>query len=404
MVDFRFTPAEDAFRAEIKQFIKENMPKRTGMPVIWAAEDIYSEDELWELHKTMARKFSKNGWLTRAWPKELGGQAASAVSEFILIEELAYGGCPGKDPVGLGMLAHALIKYGTEAQKKQHLGAMARGEEFWCEGLSEPNSGSDLASLTTRAVDKGDHFLMNGQKVWTTGAHRADWCFVLARTDPEASKHKGLSLILVDMKSPGITPNPLLGMSGGRSLNEVFFSDVKVPKENLVGQPGQGWFLANTILTSERSLLIELVAVAKKLVEMLGEYLKQQHAGLKGTPQWARMKNRLAEVAIEAEVARWLAYRLALLQDKGAESDVEAGISKLFSSELLQHTANAGMEILGHYGPLVEGSKWAQLHGAISHWYLSSIATTLFGGTSEIQRTVIALRGLGMPRDLPPKK
>jgi alkylation response protein AidB-like acyl-CoA dehydrogenase len=397
-VDFRFTEEEEAFRAEVVQFVKENLPQTSRMPVIWAAEDTYSSDELWSLSKVMARKLAQRGWLNRSWPKEYGGKEASALSEFILIEELAYNGAPGKDPVGLGMLAPALIRYGSEAQKREHLVAMAQGEKFWCEGLSEPNSGSDLASLTTRAVEQGDHFLINGQKVWTTGAHRADWCFLLARTDTEVPKHRGLSLILADMQSPGISANPLLGISGGWSLNEVFFNDVKVPRDNLVGEKNQGWFLANTILTSERSLLIELVAITRRLVDMLAEYLRSEGDRL-GESTRQRLRHELAEVSVEAEVARWLTYRLALLQDRGEESHSEAGMSKLFSSEVLQHVANVGMEVLGLFGLLKEESRWAALKGVVSHWYLSSMGTTLFGGTSEIQRNIIALRGLGLPRE-----
>lgn len=400
-MDFRFTEEEEAFRAEIVQFVKENIPQTSRMPLIWAAEDIYSSDDLWSLNKKMARKLAQKGWLNRSWPKKYGGKEASALSEFILIEELAYHGAPGKDAVGLGMLAPALIRYGSDAQKSEHLTAMAKGERFWCEGLSEPNSGSDLASLTTRAVEQEDCFIINGQKVWTTGAHRADWCFFLARTDPDVPKHKGLSLILVDMKSSGISVNPLLGISGGRSLNEVFFNDVRVPRANLVGEKNQGWLLTNTILTSERSLLIELVAITRRLVDMLAEYLREGSECLR-EPERHRLRHKLAEVSVEAEVARWLTYRLALLQDKGEESHSEAAMSKLFSSEVLQHAANVGMEVLGLFGLLKEESRWAALKGVASHWYLSSLGTTIFGGTSEIQRTIIALRGLGLPREQKP--
>jgi alkylation response protein AidB-like acyl-CoA dehydrogenase len=200
------------------------------------------------------------------------------------------------------------------------------------------------------------------------------------------------------MQSPGISANPLLGISGGWSLNEVFFNDVKVPRDNLVGEKNQGWFLANTILTSERSLLIELVAITRRLVDMLAEYLRSEGDRLSESTR-QRLRHDLAEVSVEAEVARWLTYRLALLQDRGEESHSEAGMSKLFSSEVLQHVANVGMEVLGLFGLLKEESRWAALKGVVSHWYLSSMGTTLFGGTSEIQRNIIALRGLGLPRE-----
>ncbi len=208
------------------------------------------------LFKEMARKLGRKGWLSLAWPTEFGGAGASHMAQLILEEEMHYHRAPGKDIFGTGMLAPTLIQHGTPEQQARHLSGIARGEVFWCQGFSEPGAGSDLASLSTRAVDKGDHFVVSGQKVWSSGAHKADWCFFLARTDPDAPKHRGISFLLVDMKSPGITVRPLINMVNMHSFNELFFDEVKVPRENLVGEVNGGWYVAMTTLNFERSGII----------------------------------------------------------------------------------------------------------------------------------------------------
>ncbi len=239
-MDFAFTAEEEAFRRELRGFFEREMPAHLTLPVMFFAVD-FADKKIQKEWREMARKLGERGWLSLTWPREWGGREGSKILEFILIDDLMYYGGLGYDVQGVGMVAPLLIHFGTEEQKKQHLPGIAKGEVFWCQGFSEPEAGSDLASLKTRAVQHGSEFIINGQKVWTSRAHQTDWCHLLARTDPDAPKHKGITYFLVDMRSPGITVNPLDGMYGGQSLCEVFFDDVRVPQENVVGRLNEGW-------------------------------------------------------------------------------------------------------------------------------------------------------------------
>jgi alkylation response protein AidB-like acyl-CoA dehydrogenase len=250
-----------------------------------------------------------------------------------------------------------------------------------------------LASLQTRATEEGDSFVINGQKVWTSGGHRADWCFLLARTDPEAPKHEGISCFMVDMKTPGITIRPLINIIGAHGFNEIYFDDVRIPKENLIGEKNQGWRIAMALLDFERAW-IEPAAVARHLLEVVVEYAKE-HAEFGISPH---LRHRLAEAAIEIDIARLFAYRSAWLHSKGITPSYEAAESKVFGSELLQRVANIAMQLTGFYGQLEEGSKWAPLMGKARKFYLASLGFTIAAGTSEVQRDVITARGLGLPR------
>lgn len=396
-MDFQFSQEEEAFRQEIRQFLKEELPPDWLGPLSY--EDEHESDEMWAFSRHMARKLADKGWLTLGWPKEYGGLAEPTMKQVILAEEMSYHRVPGIDSTAIRMLAPTLILYGTEEQKKKYLGSISKGEIVWSQGFSEPEAGSDLASLQTRAREDGDYFIVNGQKVWTSGGHRADWCFFLARTDTEAPKHKGISFFLVDLKTPGITVRPLLNIVGGASFCEVFFDNVKVPKENLVGGKNQGWYLAMSLVSFERSLIwIERAAGSKRLLEELVAYAKETPRGGETLASNSLVRQRLAEMAIEIEIARLLAYRVAWLESKGAVPEYEAAMCKLCGSEMMQHLGNVGMQLLGLYGQLERGSKWAALKGTVEYWYLSTLGRTIAGGTSEIQRNIIALRGLGLPR------
>jgi len=387
-MELRFTPEEERFRREVREFIQKELPPRWRGPIY--IEAVFERDDYWEVNRRLQRKLGEKGWLALAWPREYGGQERSPMEQLIFAEEIAYHRCPGFDFFGVKMLAPTLLHFGTEEQKRRFLPPIARGEVWWCQGFSEPNAGSDLASLQTRAEDRGDHFVVNGQKIWTSGAHRADWCFLLVRTDPTAPKHKGISFLLVDMKTPGVEVRPLINIVGGRSFNEVFFDNVRVPKENLVGEKNEGWKVATALLNFERSG-IERVAACRRMLEEIVEFLRDR-------PVAPRLRQRLAEMAVEIEVGRWLAYRVAWMQSRGLIPDAEASISKVFGSELMQRLGQVGMELLGLYAQLEEGSPWVPLDGVIEHLYLSSLGRTIAGGTSEIQRYIIAVRGLNLPR------
>ena len=391
-MNFGFSQQEEAFRKEVREFIQKEFPSDLRWrfrPTV--AASIYGLDgEALQFAKTMRRKLGAKGWLSLSWPKEYGGQN-SLFSQVIVYEELLYHNCPGIDPNGAAFFAPTLIRFGSEEQKKNHLPGIARGEVAWCEMLSEPDSGSDLASLKTQATEDGDYYVINGQKTWNSGAHVADWGFILARTDPNLPRHKGLSYFLVDMKTPGVTVNPIVNMLGEQEFNEVFFDNVRVPKDNLIGGVNRGWYVTMATLDFERSAHMFYPAV-RGYLDHLSEYLKQIQKPLDPV-----LRNRLAELLAECEMARLIHYRAIWMMEKGSIPTYEAAIDKMYNSELAQRAAELGMQVLGHYGGLLPGSKFACLNGWPSFYYLDTVSYSIMAGTSEIDRNVIAVRGLGLP-------
>jgi len=347
--------------------------------------------EQWNFNREMAKKMGAKGWLSIAWPKEYGGRD-SATLQHILVEELAYHKCPGWDGVGIGMLAPMLFRSGSEEQKKRFLPPIARGETLWCELLSERDAGSDLASLQTRAVERDDCFVINGQKCWSSGAHQTDWGFILTKTDPEAvPKHRGLSFFLLDMKTPGINITPIVNMTGEHEFNEIFLDDVRVPKENLVGEKNRGWYVVVGVLDFERSTF-PFHAIARRKLDDFIEHVRKMKLS---DPM---LRNRIAELIVECELARLIHHRVVWMQEKGIVPNYESSVDKLFMSELNQKVTATVCRDLGHYGALTEGSKWAPLNGHAPYLYLRAIGDVIAMGSSEIERVVIAQRGLGLPR------
>jgi alkylation response protein AidB-like acyl-CoA dehydrogenase len=393
-MDFRFTPEQEAFRREIREFLRKELPAEW-----YAGEFELGSDEDWELSRQFQKKLAERGWLVPHWPKEYGGSDMGLWEQMVLREELGYHRAPlGNAVFGINMLGPILMLYGTEEQKREHLPRIARAEVTWCQGWSEPGSGSDLASLQTRAVRDGDEYVINGQKIWTTGAHRADWIFFLARTDPNAPKHKGISFFLAPMNAPGIRVQPIINMAGIHSFNQVFFEDVRIPAKNLVGEENRGWYLGAALLDFERSG-IGAVASLKRDLDDLVVYCRETK--VLGQPLIAQgwVRYALADRAVEVEVGRYLSYRVTSMQARGQIPNAEASMTKLFSSELAQRLANTGVKIMGLYGQVrPESGRWARLHGRFAMAYMMTVASTIAGGTSEIQRNIIATRGLGLPR------
>ena len=385
---FTFTPDESAFQRDLRAFLKAELPPD------WKGADEDGRTDDVELERHIRQGLIDRNWLTMAWPRQYGGQDASNVKSAIFAEEMAYHEAPGKDNWGIGMLAPAIMQHGTPDQKRKYLPPIARGETTWCQGFSEPESGSDLASLQTRAVKDGDDYLITGQKIWSSEAHRSDWMFLLARTDPDAPKHRGITFFLVDLKTPGITIRPIINMVGDHHFNEEYFDNVRVPSENVIGEVNRGWYVAMTTLNFERDGTT-YTAKARKPLDLLINLLKTDAPDKTLSPT---LRHRLAERVLETEVSRLLAYRIAWMADHGLEPQQEASISKLFSTELLLRVANTGMQALGLMGQLVEDSKWAPLRGRFRKLYLWSISEVIGGGTSEVQRNIIATRGLGLPR------
>ena len=389
---YEFTPEEEAFRAELLGWIENEVPEE------YKGIGEAGSDEEWENGLKVRRQLADKGWLTLAWPTEYGGQGAPMMQQVIFNEEMVYHRVPGRDGFGIKMLAPTLMVHGTEEQRRKYLPPIARGEVQWCQGYSEPDSGSDLASLQMRAVDDGDDFVVNGSKIWTSGAHRADWIFFLVRTDPDAPKHRGISFLLAPMSTPGITVEPIINMAGHHAFNQVFFEDVRVPKENLVGELNRGWYVAATLLDFERSG-IDYPAQARRTLDDLTEYAHNT-LGADGRPltKDPDVRRRLGDLGIETDAARSIAYQVADMQARGEIPNKEASMSKTLGTSLVQSVYRFGVDLLGMYGQLRPGSPRAVLDGRMLEMQLITVAYTIFAGTTEIQKNIIATRGLGLPR------
>ena len=332
------------------------------------------------------------------WPKEYGGLDVSPIRTAIYNEELAYLRAPGRDIFGVRMFAPTLMVHGSEEQKEQFLPPVARGEVQWCQGYSEPESGSDLASLSTRAVLDGDEYVINGSKIWTTLAHRADWIMCLARTDLDAPKHRGISFILVDMKTPGIEVRPIKDMTAGSEFNQVIFDNVRVPARNVVGEVNRGWYVAVTLLDFERSG-IDYSAIGRRLLDDMTSYAEETiSTGGSKLIDLHWVKDLLSQRYMECEVARLMAYNVAYMQEQGLIPTKEASISKVFGSETLQKVTNSCLEILGPVGTLKKDDPYSPLLGRIQENWMISFSHKIAAGTSEVQRNIIAGRGLELPR------
>lgn len=393
-MDFKFTREEEEFREGIRDFIKEELPSW------WQGIESMTTEEGWNFYREFIRKLGKKGWLNMHWPKAYGGMDATPMQQLIYTEEMAYYGAPAQIDLG-PWVGSTIIVHGTEEQKKKYLPGIASGEVEWCIGYTEPDAGSDLAGIRTRAEEDGDDYIINGQKIFTSLAHRADYCWLVARTGDEDSRYKGLSMFVVDMKTPGVDVRPLIDILERHTFNEVFFDHVRVPKENMVGGRNQGWYLLVTELDIERTSFgggVNISARSRRVLEQLCDYVKE--VKVNGTPlsENPLIQQKLAKSAMEIEVSRFLAYRLSWMLTKGIIANYEASVSKLFGSEMAQRLANTGMEILGPFGPLEPGSKWARIKGEIERLYLWTVSETIGAGTSEIQRNIIALRGLGFSR------
>jgi len=396
-MDFKLSPREEALKKEFEDFYRKEM---VNAPAAWwtALESLYSDDECWEFHTGMAKKLGQRDWLSRPWPVEYGGEDAPLIEQFLFSEVQGYFRGAGVDPLGVTVLAPTLIYSGNDEQKREHLPYIAKGERFWCQCWSEPNCGSDLASLTTRAVRDGDDYIINGQKIWTTGAHRADWGNLLARTNPAEKRSRGLSFFLVDMKSPGISTSPVLNMEGTHMFNEVFFEDVRVPARNMVGEENQGWLASQMTSNFERSM-IQVFSVCKRELEELVEFCRETRWGGRTLAEDPILRHKLAQLAIDIETGRSFAYRVVWTQTTQGliAAGPMAAAAKVLATELLQRFTCAGNEAMGLYGQ-VKDSKWAPLQGKFERDFQLCIGLNMGGGTSEIMRNLICTLALGLPR------
>lgn len=404
MVDLSDSPQEAAFREEVRAFIREHGAKGRGGGQIGddGGEGIPDPATMRARMESMGEwrdALVKNGWIAPAWPKEYGGAGLSPVEQFILNEELAENGLSAAMFGGMGvmMLGPTLLAHGTDEQKQEHIPLILSGGARWAQGYSEPSAGSDLASLQTRAVRDGDEFVINGQKIWSTAAQFSNWIFMLARTDPAAPKHRGITYFLVDRKTPGIEIRPLMTMANQQTFNEMFFEDVRVPVKNVVGEIDRGWYVGATTLDFERSGIGNAVGTMRGLRRMLDRG-RDAPSGQTVIGRSSTFRLDVADRVIEANIARQLANRVITMQAHGTIPNHEASISKLFTTELRQRIARTHLKMYGLYGTLWDKNRPEAEKGRAATGYLDSVSATLAGGTSEIQRNVIATRGLGLPR------
>lgn len=392
-MDLSFTPEETAFRDEVRRFVDGEMPPHLRAKA--AVDDNFEMHEVMEWHRILYRK----GWAAPHWPKEVGGGGWDSARRFILAEELELAGAPGLSPFGLVMVGPVIIQFGSDAQKRRYLPRILSGDEVWCQGYSEPNAGSDLASLQLRAQDDGNgNFVLDGQKTWTTYAQYADWIFLLARTSSAGKKQEGISFLLADMKTPGITVKPMLTLGGTPAFCETFFDGAIVPKENLVGPLGGGWTVAKALLGHERTL-IATVGQSARAIRRIKRIARALPDGSGGTLlEHPGFRGKIARLEIKLRGLQMANYRSLAAAQLGHAPGPEASILKIRGSEMLQQCFELAMEVMGP-GSLA----WFNEPGvvaAIEQWVPSSFcytrATTIYGGSNEIQRNIIAKAILGL--------
>ncbi len=396
-MDFHYSAEDERFRQDARGWITANLPPGWGRDVHEPEDEHarYMGRLAWE------KKLYHGGWAGLAWPREYGGQGATLVQQAILAEELARAGAPeGLNIIGRNLTAPTLMHHGTEAQRRRFLPKILSCEEVWCQGFSEPNAGSDLAALRTTAIRDGDHFVVNGQKTWTSFAQYAQWCFMLVRTDPAAPRHKGISFLLVDMRTPGITVRPLRQISGESEFNETFLDNVRVPAENLVGALNGGWAIAMTTLTYERGpedALARQIRFSRDLDRLLDVARTQRRHGAPAIDDPV-LRQKLAGAVIEVEIMRLNCLRSFSRLLQGKPLGPEASFQKLYWSHMAQRLYETALETLGATAPLAAGDPATPAGGLFQTGFLQSRAFTIYSGTSEIQRNIIAERVLGMPK------
>jgi alkylation response protein AidB-like acyl-CoA dehydrogenase len=395
-LDYQFTQEQEALRKEVRDWLRKAIPPRwieLGV-ALWE-----ENDEIWAIARDFERKLASKGWLAPGYPSRYGGIDATSMEQAILSEEKAYARAPAmlSDVLAAGWVGPTILLFGTEEQKEKYVGGIGRGELVFCLGYSEPEAGSDLAAVQTLAVEDGDHYILNGQKIFTSLAHRADYCWLAARTDRDAPKHKGISMFIIDMKTPGITVSPLVNMLGFHEFNEVFLDNVRVPKENMVGEKNRGWYTLAAALNFERSV-VYIPAANRRFIEDLVSYARKTSWDGEVLADNPLVRHKLAQMAVENEVCRLLCYNVVWMQTRGMIPIYQTSASYLHTAELTRRLAQTGMEILGLYGQLDKSSEWAPMKGAIKSLCLGALGLGIGGGTSEIQRNIIATMGLGLPR------
>ena len=407
-MDWGDSAEQASFRAQVREFVSERLPdfyreahaRRSGLDGGWQANRVSDDPVESGAARDWARALAENGWVAPNWPVEYGGAGLSVWEQFIFKQEMAELGAPAVGGQGVTQIGPTVIVHGNEEQKEKYLSGILSGDTAWCQGYSEPGAGSDLASLQTRARRDGDEYVINGQKIWTSNAHNADNMYILVRTDPDAPKHRGISLIIIDdIEEAGVQVRPLVDMTFHHHFNETFFEDVRAPVSNRIGEENRGWYVGMTLLDYERSN-IDSAVLDRTLVEELMEYLgSEEGAARSRTADLPTLRAEVADRIIECDVARNFGMRIASMQAAGVVPNHESSTGKMFGTETHQRVMRTGMKTLGIYGNVWgKDSPYASLRSQFTHGYVRSIPSTIAGGSSEIQRNIIATRGLGLPR------
>ena len=390
-MDFTPTPQMDAMRREIRRVLSE------ALPVDWQGSGFLPMDvrpEHVELARSLDRTLARRSLLAPAWPVEYGGRGLTPYEQYALFEELGYALAPRLTTVSVDLVGPVLIHYGSDAQRTQHLSAIANDAVIWSQGFSEPQAGSDLTSLQTRAERTGDVYIVNGQKIWTSMAHISDGIILLARTGTSESRGRGLSLLLVPTDSPGIAIRPLVDATEEHMLNEVFFENVQVPAENLIGNENEGWRYATTLLQYERGDAL-LLGQFRRLLDDLEAAVKERRPGWRGSFTASQM---LAQCEIDLEIGRLFTLKVVDMYTREQMPDMEASITKLFMTEAFQRLGEVARHVAGLGSALTPLDNLAPIGGRIQNTVVAATTGTIMGGTSEVQRNIIATRGLGLPR------
>lgn len=390
-MDFAFTDEEEAFRDELRAFLGAELPE-------WWVGMFDHDERIMPFTKELCRKMAAKRWLTMSWPPEYGGQEGRTWAQMVLREEMwAHGEPRGPQYMSLNYIGPMIMKFGTEEQKQRFLPPMSRGEVLWCQGFSETEAGTDLVSMRCRAEDQGDHYLVNGQKIWTSYANApADWCLLLVRSNPDAPKHHGISVLLVDMTTPGVTVRPIESMAGPNEVNEVFFDDVVVPRDCLLGEQDKGWQSILYGLRFERSG-IAWHARGAQMLDLLVEHAKTTTVDGERMADRPEVRAKLAELYLRIEAARLLSYRVASMLEAGEEPVTEVGVAFALGGRSWQLAAMTGLDILGPHGQLDREDAAAPMRGRMGMEWVESIVGTLGAGTLEAQKNLVA-RGLGLPK------
>jgi alkylation response protein AidB-like acyl-CoA dehydrogenase len=388
-MDLSFTAEEEAFREEVRTWLAANLPQEWGHRGVGG----YREDDDEQLQRDWQLRLHQAGWLKLAWPRAAGGREATPVTQAIYQEEMAKAGAPGiLGRLGVSLLAPTLLVHGSDWQRETYIEKILSGDLIFCQGFSEPNAGSDLAGLKTRAEKRNGKWVLNGQKIWSSGAHYSDRSFLLARTDPEAQTHRGIGFFLVDMKQPGIEIRPIKQLTGGGEFSEIFLTDAEVEDRDLVGSPADGWKIAMTTFGFERGGLAN-ASRFERAVAALAQLTRSQQAG--SDPN---IRQRVAQAQIEAHVFRLIGLRSLTRAQQGAAPGAEASMTKLYWSEMDKRIQETALAVQGPYAALAPDSPWAIEEGRWQYGWMWAQAETIYAGSSEIQRNIIAERVLGLPR------